>query len=322
MIRLSALAALLFLVACGATATPVATATPTVVATTAAATPVGTPRPASGATPTPATPPPASPTAGRAGPPPLTLSYGTATRVARPHSATWTTPGGGGMIADGAPILGQLEILTVPLGATLTFAAAELTGPTYAAVQAYAIVNGQLRYSTPGPASLPTRLTAQGATITADLAPGEYLLLVNLNWGNNQASYGFRVAVATGAVPAPPGPPADWPPTVALGYGGTTRTARAVNSIWTSANFAVIGDGFPSPANSETLVAPVGARLALAIGGTESTTGIVVHPYPVVAGRTQVGLPSLPNLPIGFAWNASTISADLAPGEYLIEINV
>jgi hypothetical protein len=197
MSRIALLAALCLLVSCGAPVamgsggTPAATATPVPPRPARqAASPIATPERATAVLATPVTATPIGVSAA----PSLTLEYGGETRSVRPFTVVWSDERGS-IIADGAPIISQMEVLSIPAGTALNFLATGMTRPTRAAVRVYEVVGGDFQRGSPEPVSLPTRIAEQGATTEAALVPGEYLLVVDLRWGRNEASYGFRVRV-------------------------------------------------------------------------------------------------------------------------------
>jgi len=192
------LAALCLLASCGTPAAPGAGSTPAQSATPIPtrpapqlASPVATPNPA---TQPPATPVPATPTQASYAPI-LTLTYGSASRSTNAFSTSWEVEPGKRIYGDGWPMLRQMEAISIPVGATILFAASGMAQPTSGSVQIYRIEDDR-QQSRPLPGYRPVRITGQGATLDVALDPGEYLLNVYLNWGANSASYGFRVILS------------------------------------------------------------------------------------------------------------------------------
>ncbi len=125
--------------------------------------------------------------------------------------------------APGIPIPPPAETLTVPAGAALTFTFGGENPPTGLAVVAYALDEesprafgmGQLQRWGQRASGLPARQAGLRAEFAADLAAGEYVIVVEVRARNaagtlreDSAPYSFRIVVEWhGQGPAPPPTP-------------------------------------------------------------------------------------------------------------------
>ncbi|MDP9372038.1 MAG: hypothetical protein M3Q65_06230 [Chloroflexota bacterium] len=161
-------------------------------------------------------------------PPAGTLAYGGQSRSGRTGSFWWTTREGdhyrvAHADAPGIPVPPPAEALTVPVRAVLTFTFGGENPPIALAVAAYvlddqsprAFGTEQLKTSGQRVTTLPARQAGFQAEFAADLAAGEYVIVVEARARNaagtlreDYAHYSFRVVVEwRGQGPAPPPTP-------------------------------------------------------------------------------------------------------------------
>ncbi|MFN8541745.1 MAG: hypothetical protein U0232_30250 [Thermomicrobiales bacterium] len=116
----------------------------------------------------------------------LTLTYGSAHAQHERFPHSWEVEPGKRIYGDGWPMLRQMEALRNPRWSH---------HPIHRIWSGTAKKRVRREQDRPLAAKLPIRYPVRGVAIDAALAPGEYLINIYLNWGINEADYGFRIAV-------------------------------------------------------------------------------------------------------------------------------